>query len=103
MKTIKANINYAFDILIAVGFIISLISGIILLMNPYNGFQGGRNPAFNQSILLLTKSAWKDVHSWSSILMAVGIFLHFVLHWNWITCMTGKIFKKGNKKTDCVI
>jgi cytochrome b subunit of formate dehydrogenase len=103
MKTNKARMNYLIDIVIAVGFLISAISGFILLFNSSNGYMGGRNPAFKQLILSLPRYTWKDIHNWSSIFMSLGVVLHLVLHWNWIVCMTKRIMKREKKELRCVM
>jgi cytochrome b subunit of formate dehydrogenase len=90
----KATVNYIVDIVIAVAFIISLVTGIALLFIPQGGYMGGRNPAFQETILFLSMKAWKDLHIWSSIMMAAGVLGHLVLHWKWIVCMTKSLFTK---------
>jgi hypothetical protein len=98
MKTKKANLNYFIDLLIAIFFIISAVSGLILLSNNQIGYAGGRNLSFNRGYFYqnpsnfynhyLTRNLTKDIHNWSSILMIVGVILHFLLHWDWLKCMT---------------
>lgn len=103
MKINKAKANYLIDAVIALGFIVSLGSGLILLFNPNSGYMGGRNPHFNSAVILFQKYTWKEIHDWSSIVMASGVLFHFILHWNWITCMTRKLLKKENKQTQCAV
>jgi len=94
----KAKLNYLVDIVIGAGFLLSAISGIALLFTGSGGYQGGRNPHYAQSVLFLTKAAWSDFHTWSSILMVLGVAGHFILHWNWMVKMTKSIFKKSKVK-----
>ena len=95
MKT-KAKINYWVDIMTGIAFVLSVLSGLILLFaGPGGGYQGGRNPQYQKSILFVSRNIWKELHNWSSILMALGVLGHFVLHWNWIVCMTRKLFGKS--------
>ena len=94
---LKAKVNYWVDIIIAVAFVLSLVSGLTLYLGPSGGYQGGRNPAYGQTILLLSHHAWSELHTWSSIAMAAGAFVHLVLHWNWLVCMTRNIFIKRKK------
>ena len=103
MKVNKAKLNYAVDILISIGVTISLISGILLLFNQGNGYLGGRNPHFSSTVLFFPQYAWKDIHNWSSIIMASGVLIHLVLHWNWMVCMTRKILGKEQKQVRCAI
>lgn len=101
-KTLKnrARINYWVDLLIGAAFLLAAVSGIVLyLAGPSGGYQGGRNPLYNRTILLLGRAAWKDLHDWSGILMAAGVVGHFLLHWNWLTCMTRNLFRKARPQS----
>jgi hypothetical protein len=48
----KARINFALDSIIAVAFLLSALSGVILYLFP-SGYQGGRNPYYGREILFL--------------------------------------------------
>jgi len=100
----KATINYIVDLIIALAFILSALSGIILFFFP-SGYQGGRNPYYAQSILFLTTHAWKELHNWSSLAMIAGVGIHLVLHWNWMVCMTKRLLvpKKPSPAKTCPI
>lgn len=88
----KAKINYGIDIVIGLAFTLSALSGIILLLVP-SGYQGGRNPYYGQTVLLLTTHQWSDLHTWSSIALLAGVGAHLVLHWRWVVCMTERLIK----------
>ena len=99
-KINRGKLNYAVDIAIGIGFILSMASGIILLFLPSGGgFQGGRNIVFQTEILGMSRWFLKDLHTYSSILMGIGVLGHLLLHWNWIVCMTRNIFMPGKKKS----
>jgi hypothetical protein len=97
----KAKINYVVDVIIGIGFILSLISGIVLLFTPRGGYMGGRNPEFVQNLLFFSKTVWRDIHNWSSMAMAFGVLGHIILHWKWFVCMTKSLFKVNKKGQDC--
>jgi hypothetical protein len=104
MKKNKTKINYIVDMIIGIGFLLSAVSGIVLLLAGSGGYQGGRNPRYMSEILFLSRSVWKDIHNWSSIIMAAGVALHFVLHWNWLVCMTRSLFRNVfREKSRCLI
>lgn len=84
----KARVNYVLDVLIALAFILSAVSGVLLWLGGSGGYQGGRNAAYQEVILGIAHAAWNDLHIWSSLVMMAGIGLHLVLHWRWIVCMT---------------
>jgi hypothetical protein len=103
----KAKINYFVDVVIGLGFLLSAVSGIVLLIAGHSGgFQGGRNPAYAQNLRLFSRFVWRDIHNWSSLIMAAGVLGHLVLHWNWLVCMTRNLFSgKQTKQTnaDCTV
>ena len=91
----KAKVNYGIDMVIALAFILSAVSGLVLFFAPHSGgYMGGRNATYTANILFVAKDTWKVVHNWSSIAMIAGVLGHLVLHWNWMVCMTKNIFKK---------
>ena len=100
MKVSRAKISYFMNVAIGIGFIVSLVSGLVLLFaGPSGGYQGGRNPRYLNSIAGLSREVWKDTHNWSSIIMAAGVLGHLILHWKWIVLMTRVLFrKKGSRK-----
>ncbi len=97
-KPSKARINYYIDIVIGISFVVAAVSGLALLFAGSGGYQGGRNPRFSLEILGLSRLLWKDLHNWSGIAMFAGVFLHLVLHWKWIVCMTRNLFKKPARR-----
>jgi hypothetical protein len=101
---IKGKTHYWVDIVIAVGFVVSAISGVILYLVPNGGFRGGRLPAASGDVLFIARSTWKSIHTWSSYAMAAGVLAHLVLHWEWIKCMTRNVLrrsKSGRAKQAC--
>ncbi len=92
MKIKKTTLNYIIDILTGLGFLVSCITGIILLFNESGGYQGGRNP------LYYIHEMWVNIHIWSSLVMSAGVAAHLILHWNWMVCMTKKLLSPGKTK-----
>jgi hypothetical protein len=99
MKINKAKLNYWVDVVIGLGFILSAVTGIVLFVAPSGGYQGGRNPHFGRLVLGLEHDTWKNLHNWSSLVMVAGVLGHLLLHWNWIVCMTKRVFG-GSKRKD---
>lgn len=97
-KINKAKINYIIDVIIGIGFLASAITGIVLLLNGSGGYQGGRNPRFVSEVIIISRSAWNSLHTWSSVIMVIGVFAHLVLHWRWIVSMTKRLFKHSERK-----
>ena len=93
----KAKLNYWIDMTIAVFFVLSALSGLVLFFFP-SGYQGGRNPYYGQTVLLLTTQQWDTVHIWGSIGMIAGVGAHLVLHWTWMVCVTRRFLSPSQKR-----
>jgi len=96
----RAKVNYWVDVIIGIAFVLSIVSGLVLYAGPSGGYQGGRNPGYGATVLFLDHHAWSQLHTWSSIAMAAGALAHLVLHWNWIVCMTKKLFGRKPKSVE---
>ena len=90
----KARVHYWIDVIIAVGFILTAVSGLVLYLVPSGGYQGGRNPYYGREVMFLAHDAWKALHTWSSLAMTAGVLVHLVLHWRWMVCMTRNSLKR---------
>jgi len=77
-------INVLDDGLSAVLFFVCLFSGLVLLFVP-----GGRGTATIE-ILWIMRENWKLIHTWTGIGMLIGVLLHLVIHWKWITKVSKK-------------
>jgi len=95
----KVRRNYVLDVVIAVAFILSAISGLVFLLAGSGGYQGGRNPGFRAEVLDVSRWAWKDLHTWASLAMIAGVVVHFVLHWNWVVCMTKRVLQPVRRQS----
>jgi hypothetical protein len=87
----KAKLNYWLDAVIGMAVLISAVTGLAFLLMGSGGYQGGRNPSFQTALLGVSRDAWSDLHTLSSIVMIVGALVHLVFHWKWIVCMTKKL------------
>ncbi len=91
----KVRLNYALDVVIGCAFILAAITGILFLFTGSGGYQGGRNPGFQTEMLGITRSTWSDLHTWTGLIMIVGVVIHLALHWNWIVCVTKRLLESG--------
>jgi hypothetical protein len=85
------KINLWVDAAIALGFALTAITGIYLMFAPAGGYQGGRNLAWDPGFLF-TRTTWDLIHTWSAVAMVAAAFLHLIIHWRWVTKVTGKMF-----------
>ena len=86
----KTKINYLVDFLMGLSFVVVAVTGIILFFFLPSGTAQGGYPEF----LGVIKKNWTFVHNISGIAMTLLVFLHFVLHLDWIISMTKSFFKK---------
>ena len=80
----KAKLNYFVDLLLAVSFLLVVVTGILKFPGWFK--------------LDLPWRLINNIHDWSGLIMAFLVFVHLILHWKWIVSMTNKIF--GRKKND---
>ncbi|HRZ95265.1 MAG TPA: DUF4405 domain-containing protein [Candidatus Moranbacteria bacterium] len=85
----KPKINYLVDFLTLVSFLITAVSGLAIKLFMPSGVRQGRL----QEFLGIQKGAWSEVHDWFGIIFIILVVIHFILHWDWIVCMTKNIFK----------
>jgi cytochrome b subunit of formate dehydrogenase len=86
---VNARINYIVDILIAISFLVTAITGLIVFFFSSGVRQGGFQTFFG-----IIKGMWLVIHNWSGVIFIILVILHFVLHWNWVMSMTKNIFSK---------
>jgi cytochrome b subunit of formate dehydrogenase len=84
----RLTYNIFLDFTIAISFMICALSGFVFIFFPASGPTG--------SMPFFEKFAWDMLHTWSGVLMSIGILLHFTLHWKWITNITRKMFFKNS-------
>ncbi|BBB48208.1 DUF4405 domain-containing protein [Pelolinea submarina] len=83
-------------LLIVIGLALTA-SSVYFLYFP-NGYQGGRNPDYNTSVLF-NRTDWSQIHLWSGIAMIIILLIHIPVHWKWIMDMGKRCFGK----TECKI
>ncbi len=66
-------------------------SSVYFLLVPA-GFQGGRNPYY-QIVLIFNRETWDGIHLWTGLGMILILFVHIILHWEWIKMMTHRFVK----------
>ncbi|HIE38972.1 MAG TPA: DUF4405 domain-containing protein [Anaerolineae bacterium] len=89
----KTKLNYALDWVIALAFLLPTSTGLVLWLAGSGGYRGGRNPDFQAQVLGISRWTWSDLHIWVSLVLGVGVVVHFLLHWDWIVCMTKRLLR----------
>lgn len=79
-----AKVNLGVNIVVALSFLLTAISGIYFLFVP---------SGFNRPTILLNATSWDMIHTWAGVIMTVAALLHFAIHWRWVTKVTAKFFR----------
>ena len=82
----KVKLNYIVDVLMAVFFILSTVTGIPLYL------RGGLT-----AFLEISNRTWGTLHTYTSFALVAVVGIHLILHWSWIVCMTKNFFRKKEK------
>jgi hypothetical protein len=80
--------NVFVDAMIALGFFISAITGLIYFL------VAGENSVFTPATRIIADTSMLDlIHTWSGILMIAAAVVHFAIHWQWIVKIARRIFQ----------
>ncbi|HPN54984.1 MAG TPA: DUF4405 domain-containing protein [Candidatus Moranbacteria bacterium] len=90
----KSKTNYIIDLLALVSFLITAISGLAIKFFMPSGVRQGRL----QEFLGIQKGSWSEVHDIFGIIFLILVVVHFLLHWNWVVCMTKSVLKLGSEE-----
>lgn len=86
----KAKINYFVDLGLLIFFISLFITGIIKFPGLLQTLNIG---IYHRDLPMYEINA---IHDWSGITLGVLVFIHLMLHWNWIVVMTKQLLR-GSK------
>lgn len=84
----RSRSNVTINVLIGSSFLITAASGLYLLFVP--GGHAAADPGW-----LFSRTTWDLVHTWAGIVMIAAALLHFMIHWKWVTKVTGKILRSA--------
>jgi hypothetical protein len=82
-------VNLGIDLAIALGFLLTAITGIYLLFLP-TGYQGGLTAGWDPEFLF-SRTSWDLIHTWAGVTMTVAALLHFYIHWRWVVNVTRRL------------
>lgn len=92
----RTKVNYIVDMGLMLLFLVVAFAGFYMYFFIPSGVPHGRYVVY----MGLTKATWTWIHNKSAILMTFLLILHLALHWKWIFCITGNLFKKEKKKQE---
>jgi len=77
--------NALLDLVVALSFLLTAISGLYFLLTP-----SGRDAT--GIVFLFSRTTWDVIHTWAAVVLILAAVLHFAIHWRWITNVTRRIF-----------
>jgi len=86
----KAKANYIVDILLCISFLFVGITGIIKVraVMDFLGLSWSTAPMPTLS----------TIHDWFGVIMVILVFIHIILNWKWLVCMTKAMLGKHDAK-----
>lgn len=82
----RGRINLWANFTLAVSFVLCAVSGVYFMFVP------GSRQAVDPGVLL-SRTTWDMVHTWTGILMVVAALAHFIIHWKWVINNTGRLLR----------
>lgn len=79
-----AKFNLWVNIIVALSFLLTAISGIYFLFVPSGS---------NRPTILFNATSWDMIHTWAGVIMTVAALIHFAIHWRWVTKVTTRFFR----------
>jgi hypothetical protein len=78
---IRGRFNLILNLVVAVSFLLTALSGIYLLFFP-----GGHTAV--DPVILFTRTTWDLIHTWAGVILIISAGVHFAIHWRWVTKVT---------------
>jgi hypothetical protein len=87
------RLNWVLDASVFFSALVAGFSALYFLYVPVGGYQGGKNPWYDITILF-SRSTWDDLHSWGGVAMILIVTIHLLYHWDWVVMMTKKVWNQ---------
>jgi hypothetical protein len=85
------RLNVAINVLVALSFLLTSVSGIYFLFAPSGGLQGGGNVGWDP-MFLFSRTTWDLIHTWAGAIFIGAAVVHLWIHWRWVKTMTKQFF-----------
>ena len=85
----RTRTNWLIDLVVFLSGLTAALSGIYFLYLP-NGYQGSRNPLYD-TVIVFSRTAWEDIHTWGGVFMVVIVLVHVTYHWSWVKTMSRRM------------
>lgn len=85
----RAGFNFWIDVLAFLTFLISTISGVVLMHPGSHGAEMG--PPNGDILWGLSRFEWQHLHTQISLIFVALIAVHFAMHWRWVASRLGRL------------
>ncbi len=92
-----SKFNLAINLVVALSFLLTAITGIYFLYVPPGGFQGGRNLSWDPG-LIFNRTTWDMIHTWAGVIFILAAVVHFAIHWRWAVKVTRRLLGSLNSR-----
>jgi cytochrome b subunit of formate dehydrogenase len=92
-----AKLNVAIDVLVALSFFVTAVSGLYFLFVPTSGFEGGRNTG-QAGVVLFSSTMWDLIHTWAGVVMISAVIVHLWIHWRWVANVTSRFLRSPRQQ-----
>jgi len=92
-----SKFNLAVNLVVALSFLLTAITGIYFLYVSPGGFQGGRNLSWDPG-LIFNRTTWDMIHTWAGVIFILAAVVHFAIHWRWAVKVTRRLLGSLNSR-----
>lgn len=92
-----SKFNLAVNLVVALSFLLTAITGIYFLYVSPGGFQGGRNLSWDPD-LIFNRTTWDMIHTWAGVIFILAAVVHFAIHWRWAVKVTRRLLGSLNSR-----
>ena len=96
---LKIKLKIIVDILLLLAGLLSIITGIILLLSPSGPGTHSRLKTAESMFDLTGRSSLKLLHNWGSIILVSLVIFHLILNWATIVCYIKNIFRTARNQS----
>jgi uncharacterized membrane protein (UPF0182 family) len=80
--------NLALNMLVAVSFLVTAVSGVYFLFAPSGGSGHGISAS---ATFLFSPTTWDLLHTWAGVVFIAAVAAHLAIHWRWVTHVTRRM------------
>ncbi len=92
----RARTFLLIDLAIFGAFVVSAVSGLVFFIPAR--FMDFATASVTPTFLGVSYRVWVDVHTYSGLVMIVGLVVHVSLHWHWMMRTAGGMLPRSSRR-----